>query len=165
MDTRSISMLNKGVLVEAVCVQLETEVELLSNSTAMARAEATGGESRPENKYDTRALEASYLAAGQGQRLLELRRLLAWFQALDCTRPFKTVVEGAAVRVEDDSGRIQVLFVGPVGGSEVKVDEQLVRVISLKAPLGRALRGLSEGEVAELVIPAGTQEWEILELV
>src|SRR5687768_11096256 len=88
---------------------LRDELSRLARGTDMARDEATSVESRPENQYDTRALEASYLAAGQGERLEALRLLLAWAE-VQRDDPTDTVEAGALALLEGPIGRQEVLF-------------------------------------------------------
>jgi transcription elongation GreA/GreB family factor len=132
---------------------------VLERITAMARDEATSPESRPENKYDTRALEASYLAAGQGPRLAELRQLVAW-AALE---PSSCAVGqlGALVHVEVDDVPRWVLL-GPRGGPSASCEGGEVGLVSVESPLGRALQGLAAGDDGELDRPSGVVGLEVL---
>jgi transcription elongation GreA/GreB family factor len=127
----------------------------------MARDEATSAESRPENQYDTRALEASYLAAGQGERLAELRLLAAWAEVQP--DDLADLVEaGALARVEPDHGEPQWVLLAPRGGTELRVGGVPVRLVSVSSPLGSALCGLAAGDVGEVETPRGPQRWTLL---
>ena len=154
--------MDKTGVVEAIRAQLREEYDGLTQMTAMSRDEATGGESKAENKYDTRALEASYLAAGQGQRLEELKHLLAWYEAFDPSRTSHRVADGALVETLSETGRSQWYFVAPAGGSRIERSGQRVQTISLKSPLGRALSGLERDDAATVESPQGTIELEII---
>ena len=72
----------KPVWLATVRTTLRAQLAALETMVGASRDEATNAESRPENKYDTRALEASYLAAGQGARLADLKQLVGWIEAL-----------------------------------------------------------------------------------
>jgi transcription elongation GreA/GreB family factor len=124
--------------------QLDQELATLARMTEMARDEATSAESRPENQYDTRALEASYLAAGQGQRLADLERLIAWVESQH-GRTYEQVQAGAIVGLSDGGW----LLMAPRGGIAVRVDGVEVRLVSAVSPLGESLCGLSEGDDAD----------------
>jgi len=152
-------MLDKVRVIEAFRESLRHEVKVLQTATSAARDEATSEESRPENEYDTRALEASYLAAGQGERLEELRRVLAWVGQLD-PRPLDVGAEGALldVRVGD---RPRCVLLGPRGGAQVTVEGTVVHLTSVLSPLGSALRGLRAGDVADIETPRGIEEVEV----
>lgn len=150
-------------LLETLRETLSRELDALGRATAMARDEATSAESRPENQYDTRALEASYLAAGQGERLEDLKRLVAWAQTLDADPPSR-VESGAVVVLEDDRGRTRTLLVAPRGGLTLDVDGHTVQVISASSPLGAALGGLTEGDEEEVDSPDGVTCWTVLSI-
>src|SRR5688500_7983704 len=102
-------MPSKTDVVEALRQALRAELAQLGRVTDMARDEATSAESRPENPYDTRALEASYLAAGQGERLTALRQLAAWAEVLGA-EPRDAVEAGALAQVALDEVPQWVLF-------------------------------------------------------
>jgi transcription elongation GreA/GreB family factor len=155
----------KHTVVKAIRAQLESELNGLIQMTAMSRDEATGGESKAENKYDTRALEASYLAAGQGQRLEDLRKLVGWYAAFQNARPFDRVSAGALVHIEDEEGLQKWLFVAPSGGNKVQVDAHVVHVISLHSPLGRALAGKQKDDASTVNSPRGLIEVEVLSVL
>ena len=61
-------MANKALLHQKILARLAADQELLLQSARAAHAEATDEQNKAENKYDTRALEASYLAQGQANR-------------------------------------------------------------------------------------------------
>jgi hypothetical protein len=50
--------MNKAMLVEAICKQLEVDLEAMKVAAKATHDAATNEESTPENEYDTRALEA-----------------------------------------------------------------------------------------------------------
>ena len=157
--------MNKAAVIRQIRDLLDAELEGLVQMTAMSRDEATGGQSKPENKYDTRALEASYLAAGQGQRLEELRRLTSWYQTLESSHRFDRVAEGALVQTETEEGAVQWLFIAPAGGTRVQYDNQNIQVVSLRSPLGSALAGCEADDAATVESPQGRIEVEVLAIL
>jgi hypothetical protein len=54
--------MNKRALIRKIVARLTGELEVYFRAAQASRAEATHEQSRAENKYDTRGLEASYLA-------------------------------------------------------------------------------------------------------
>jgi transcription elongation GreA/GreB family factor len=154
---------SKSRVIAALQERAKEALEAAQRAQAIATDEATSEHSKSEGKYDTRATEASYLARGQAQRVVQLRDLVAWYDQLDREASLSTVCPGALVRLEGD--RSQTLFVSPVGGGSVDVDGIQVKTISLASPLGRALSGLMEGDDVEFKTPGGTKELEILQLL
>lgn len=149
-------------MVRALRAALQAELDAVARAAEMARDEATSAESRPENQYDTRALEASYLAAGQGERLAAARLLSAWAEVLPAS-DFDRIEAGALARLDGSGGDRWVLF-APRGGLELDVDGARVTLISVSSPLGSALAGLGAGDDAEVDTPTGTQGWEVVEV-
>ena len=68
---------NKHKIVEALQQKLEADLVLLREAARATYEAATHEESKPENKYDTRGLEASYLAGAQAKRIGEVEELLS----------------------------------------------------------------------------------------
>ena len=156
--------MNKPAVIRAIRAALQTELDHLVHSTEAALSEATGEESHAENKYDTRALEASYLAGGQTERLLALKKRIAWFDVLSTgdLRPNSPVQAGALVQVEEDEIEWWC-FVAPEGGGlKVKVDGVDVTVIGPDAPIGRALLGSKEDDDVLVRTHRGDRELAVL---
>ena len=150
--------------VRALTQKVLDELEGLISATSMARDEATHGESRAENKYDTRAIEASYLAAGQGQRIEELRELLMWYRNLPDESHFERAETGALVGLEDEDGASRWVFLAKDGGTVATAGGVEVRAISPSSGLGAALLGLQEGDAGEVRTPKNTLEFEVIAL-
>ena len=152
--------LEKHKVHDALRATLEAELSILDAMVTAAREEATSAESRPENKYDTRALEASYLAAGQGERLATLRQLVAWARGLDAA-PQSAALPGALLHIQTDAGT-RWLVLAPTGGPTVQVDGHGISMVSTRSPLGQALAGSERDDAVEVDGPSGTYEAEVL---
>lgn len=143
--------MSKRELLARIVAQLQSELELLSAAALASHADATDQENKAENKYDTRGLEASYLAQGQSKAAEEAAQAVAQFQALS-VRDFaagEPIGLGALVAL-DGGARF---FVGPrAGGTEVKHDGVTVMVITPQSPLGRQLLGRKQGDTVSLEI-------------
>ena len=74
---------SKPQVVDALARSANEALEAAERAQAIAADEATSEQSKAEGKYDTRATEASYLARGQAERVVELRELVAWYGRLD----------------------------------------------------------------------------------
>ena len=66
--------MNKSEVIRKVIEALQSELETYIRAAKFSYTEATAEENRAENKYDTRGLEASYLAAGQANKVAEIER-------------------------------------------------------------------------------------------
>lgn len=156
--------MNKRTLLKAIITQLQAELQTFTRAAKSARAEATDEQSRAENKYDTRGLEASYLAAGQARQVAELESAIAAFDALSA-RPIplgEPIGMGALVELERNGERT-VYFIGPcAGGTEVICGKREVLVITQQSPLGGQLYGRRQGEPLDLNLGGKQQRAKVL---
>lgn len=149
--------MNKAELVRLILARLETDRETARQALESAREAATHAESKAENKYDTRGLEAAYLADGQRRRLHEIELALAAFRNLPASfaEQASAIRVGALVQLAHDDGERWV-FLGPdAAGLKVSLDDHDILVISPRSPLGQAL--LRRGEGDEVVLKVNGQ--------
>ncbi|HEX3625498.1 MAG TPA: transcription elongation factor GreAB [Verrucomicrobiae bacterium] len=146
--------MNKRALIKKIVAQLANELEVYFRAAAASRTEATHEQSKAENKYDTRGLEASYLARGQSRQAAEIQGAIAAFEDLAPRRfgDAEPVDVGAFVELETN-GEKAAYFIGPrAGGTEVVHDRQSVLVITPESPLGKQLIGRKQGDVLKLIL-------------
>lgn len=158
--------MDKKKLVQAIISQLETDLVALKAAAMETYAAATGEESQPENQYDTRALEASYLAGAQSQRVAEVEETLIAYKLLE-VRPFddQTPIGPTALVDVDLDGKKSLAFITPAsGGMVLKFEGQTIQVLTPKSPLGEALVGLKTGDFAVVDKADRTLEYEILKV-
>ena len=143
--------MNKQAVLEKILHQLRAELALFTTTARATHAEATHDENKAEDKYDTRGLEASYLAMGQLKQAEEAQLAVQTFEALT-VRAFgagDAISLGALVVIEGQ-GR-NCYFIGPrAGGTEVKLNGQTVLVITPQSPLGRQLMGRKQDDALQL---------------
>ncbi len=149
--------------MDALRTVLEQELSAVEAVAADARSEATGAESKQEGKYDTRATEASYLARGQAWRVVELRKLVAWFANLDGDHGPPVIGLGSLVELGGD--REEWVFLAPVGGTRTSIEGAVVGLVSPLSPLGAALIGLEVDDLASVATPQGTLEVEVIQVL
>ena len=144
--------MNKSVLREQIIARLQSELATQTAAAHLARDEAISEESKPENKYDTHSIEASYLAEGQARLAAEIQDNIAFYQSLPLPefQPDDTIAIGAIVETESN-GRTASYFLGPrAGGLEISSDHRTVLVLTPQSPLGRLLLGRRAGDVVSL---------------
>ncbi|MBX3017067.1 MAG: GreA/GreB family elongation factor [Bdellovibrionaceae bacterium] len=158
--------MDKKKLVQAIIAQLEKDIAALKAAALETYAAATGEESQPENEYDTRALEASYLAGAQGKRVAEVEESLMTYKLLE-VRDFddqKPIGPTALVDLDLD-GKKSLAFITPAsGGMVLKFEGQAIQVLTPKSPLGEALVGLKTGDFAIVDQANRTLEYEVLKV-
>ncbi|HXF09606.1 MAG TPA: GreA/GreB family elongation factor [Desulfuromonadaceae bacterium] len=158
--------MNKRALIKKIVTKLMDELDVYLRAAQFSRAEATHESSKAENKYDTRGLEASYLARGQSKQALEIKAAITEFENL----PVKNfgagdpIDLGAAVEL-DHAGECSVYFIGPrAGGTEVVHDKKEILVITPQSPLGSQLVGKKIGETFQLAVGDRKQAAKIIDV-
>lgn len=156
--------MDKKLLVQKIVAKLEEELLVLRAAAQQTYEAATGEESQPENQYDTRALEASYLAGAQSKRVAETEEALMIYKFLEIRNFTDHTPIGPTALVElDMDGRKSRVFVTPAaGGMTVSFEGQTLQVLTPKSPLGEALVGLKTGDFATIDKDQRTLEYEIL---
>ena len=156
--------MNKRAVIRKITSRLVGELEIYFRAAQASRAEATHESSKAENKYDTRGLEASYLARGQSKQAAELEAAFAEFEKL-VARKFsggEPIGIGALVELEH-GGENSFYFVGPrAGGTEVLHDKKEILVITPQSPLGEQLMGKKSGDRPQLDFGGGKQAARIV---
>lgn len=160
-----MTTLVKSELKSALLASLDAEIDAALTSAQDAQATASHEQNKPENQYDTLALEAAYLAHGQSERIRELQQLRIrigqW--TVPAYEEDDLAGNGALIQLQRmDKGNPgeRWIWIAPVGGRQLMVDNTPVQVVSLQAPLAQQLVRLGEGD--ELL--SGTERWEIMQL-
>lgn len=145
--------LNKGELLQQIIAALAADLDVLTRGAKASHAAATHEECAPDNKYDTTALEASYVAQGQANRAQQIRNALVNYQGLvmrdfDDETPIRLT---ALVTLEAGDGSEKTVFLGPdAGGLKIVSRAGECLVITPDSPLGRELLGKCCGDEIEL---------------
>jgi len=108
-----------------------------------ATHESTGGK-----QYDTRGLEAAYLAGGQARHTKEILDAIVLYESLTLKKfaPDDPIDLTALVELEADGGR-SWFFIGPKsGGLEIEHQGTEILVITPQSPLGQVLMGKKAGQ-------------------
>jgi transcription elongation GreA/GreB family factor len=156
--------MDKHGLIRALIASLEEDIARAIESAERTRAGAVHDEARPENDKDTRALEASYLARGQAQRVADLQVALKQvvFMEVRSFGPDDAIALSALVQLEslesEDETRWYLLACAG-GGRRIAHEGSHADVLTPEAPLGRALAGRHRGE--ELVLRIGGRVREL----
>lgn len=160
-------MIDKRTLLESIIAQLDRELELYGQSARAAHAEATHEQSKAENKYDTRGLEASYLAHGQSKQAAETEHARQQFTSL-AIRGFtagEPIDLGALVELELAKER-SWYFIGPrAGGMEVEQNGTSILIITPQSPLGSQLLGRKEGDKLKIKVGGRQEAYRIASVV
>ena len=150
--------MHKQTVIHLVIEQIDRDLHGLISSAKATHEEATHEQNKPENKYDTRALEASYLARGQSRQVMELEKARQEFESLDSADwPPRTPVEIGALLTLKSGLTEDVYLLGPrAGGIEIVCQGTAVTVITPQSPIGQQLLGKIEGD--SIMLPQGRDQ-------
>lgn len=161
--------MNKKDILQLIIEQLAHDLGIQFNAALTAHEASTHEENIPDNKYETLALEASYLAQGQANRAQEIRWALETYKQLALQDFDDTSAIGlsALVTMSCEDGSARTVFIGPLEGGMKVMDRQTgaeVVVITPASPLGRDLLGKSVGDPVRIGAGSGCKEFEIVEV-
>ena len=156
--------MDKKKLITTIIEQLEKDLKSLAQAAQATYEAATHEESKPENEYDTRGLEASYLAGAQAKRVGEIKEVLSMFKLSEIKdfKPLDAIAAMALVEVEYQSKLSLVLVMPKGGGIALQFEGKPIQVITPNSVLGEALVGLRAGETAEVETGGKIREYKIL---
>ena len=156
--------MNKRAIIQKITAQLVSELEIYFRAAQFSRAEATHESNKAENKYDTRGLEASYLARGQSEQAAELEAAIAEYQKLGVKKfaAADPIALGALIELEL-GGEKNFYFLGPrAGGTEIEHDRKEILVITPQSPLGEQLLNQTAGTTLKLKLGKETRPAKII---
>jgi transcription elongation GreA/GreB family factor len=156
--------MNKAQLVKQIIVSLTESLDVLEKAARASHEEATHESSKAESKYDTRGLEAAYLAGGQARQAKEILDSIKAYEAL-VTRDFASSEPiGLTALVElDADGTHSTYFIGPRnGGLEITHRRKEIIVITPRSPLGQNLVGRKAGQRWAAKLGGSTVKYHIV---
>ena len=158
--------MNKKNLIDGFTSLIERELSAIEAAARATLEAATHPESKAENKYDTRGLEASYLAGAQAKRVSEMQEVLGLFRTLAFKDldPDDPVQSTALVEVNLDGKKNILLLMPKGGGVQITHDGENVQIVTPASSLGEALLGLHVNEHAEFEVGNKIRRCEILKV-
>ncbi len=156
--------MNKAKIKKTFVDLLQQEESKYSDIAQKAREDAISGEAKQEAKYDTRAIEASYLAGSLARRKEELTLARQEIENIEI-KAQSMVLIGALVTTLEKTEPDYFWITENVGGYEAQCDGHLVRTLSIRSGLGRSLVNAEPGQVIEFSSPRGTREIQIISVV
>jgi len=155
--------MDKRALLKLFEDQMAADLAVLKKSAQAAHEAATHTESKAEDQYDTRGLEASYLAGAQSKRVLELEDLVALYRHVDIKHFTTTdaIASTACVELVSEGKPHHYLMMPLGGGRQAQFDGKTIHVITPQSPMGEALLGKKVGDEVEVSIQRNVKDYEI----
>ncbi len=156
--------MQKAHLIQQIVASLSETLALLEKAARASHAEATHESSKAESKYDTRGLEAAYLAGGQARQAKEILDSIKLYSALPVRdfAPEEPTDLTALVELDVDGTRA-LYFIGPRnGGLEIEYKRKEITVITPQSPLGQNLMGKKTGQRWTAKVGGSNVKYEII---
>ncbi len=153
---------NKAEILAELIQNLNDELTVIEQASRAAREAATHEESKPEDQYDTRGLEASYLAGAQAQRAAEIQGNIRTLHSLGALKPSegKAAIGAIITLAMEETNSTYILL--PVGGG-VRLSNSIT-VVTPASQLGKELTGRKVGDTFILQLRGQEKEYELLNI-
>jgi transcription elongation GreA/GreB family factor len=154
----------KQALLDQGIQKLEEELRGILAAAQAAHQAATHEESKAEDQYDTRGLEASYLAAAQTVRATELGDSIRNLKAIE-VREFtanEVIAPGALVDVESAGRKSRFFLLSHGGGLSLQGQGLVTLILTPSSPLGEGLLGKRVNDVIEIELKTGFKEYRVV---
>ncbi len=158
--------MNKNLLIRKLIELTKSNLQVAYDAAQSTYDIATNEESKAENKYDTRGLEASYLAGAQAERVADIKATLASYENLNI-RTFtedNKIALTALVEICSNGKHSLVLLMPKGGGQNIEFEQQQIQVITPASPLGKNLIGKEIGDVIQISAGDKMRDYEILKI-
>ncbi len=148
----------KKQIVKYLREQISTKLENAKEAYQSGHEHATEPELVAESKYDTRGVEAGYLAGAQKKRVEELKQELELLDEMVLDHSTESVSVGSLVELRfNDQTRLYFIS-STSGGSMIEIEGSVVLVVSAFSPIGSEVIGLQEGDTFELETKSSESE-------
>lgn len=143
---------SKNDLIQHVISTLREDLEVLRKAAVETHKDSTGDNSKAEGKYDTRGLEASYLADAQAAKVVSLEENITKLGQIstDDFDDSEPISQGAMVLIGTDDEELSYIILPAGGGITMQAQGLDFVVITPASPIGAVLAGKSVGDTLEL---------------
>jgi hypothetical protein len=158
--------MDKQLLLKNLLSTLRLQAESALAASQNAHAEATHEESKPENEYDTRGLEAGYLAEAQAARAAEISRSIRVLEEfrLPLFAKKDPVALGALIEAECLGKKAHYFFLPAGAGVPLSLEGKGVMVLTPASRLGQEFQGKRVGDSLELESKSQVREYTIISI-
>jgi hypothetical protein len=156
--------MKKAHLLRQIVASLTESLGVLERAARASHEEATHESNKAESKYDTRGLEAAYLAGGQARQAKEILDSITVYEALAIKdfAPGEPIDLTALVELDTDGIRSTYFIAPKNGGLEIEHQRKEIMVITPQSPLGQNLMGRNAGQRWTAKIGGSTVRYHIV---
>lgn len=154
----------KEKILTQLKIQLQADLDAATQAYETAHNLVTDEQLKAEGKYDTRAIEAGYLAGAQKKRKEELEQEIALIEEVSLDHTNQKVCVGSLAQVEYNNMKRWYFVSSTSGGTMLNIDGVGVLVISAFSPIGSEMIGLEAGESFEVESAQGLREYQVISI-
>lgn len=155
-------MIDKKKIVDALIEKLNAELVEVESAAKSTKDLVTADDLKSEGKYDTRAIEASYLASAQNKRVEEIKLDIQMLEDLSLTIGPALKMQLGSLGLIACNQQERFYFLSTTsGGSMLMIDNNPILVISVFSPIGDAALGHGPGESFEVETPKETRLYKV----
>lgn len=158
-----MSVMKKEMVAQALLGHLKEEFDKAQEVYENSRGASQEADMAQEGKYDTRAIEAGYLAGALKKRVDELDMDVKMIEELIEELPKGQKVQiGSLVELKFNNQTRHYFITPTAGGTMLNVDGKGLLVISVFSPIGNEVLDLEAGDVFDVETGDITREYEVI---
>lgn len=156
--------MDKKEIVKILLDQLDNEILKLQKIAKSAQEYANSESVKSDGKYDTRGVEAGYLAGAQLKRLEELKLEKKLLEDMELKKfgEKDEIAIGALLEIKFNNTQKKYFLSSTAGGSMAKIENEVILVISAFSPIGAEAIGLKKGDEFELDFKGEVRNYQIV---
>ena len=154
-------MIDKTKIVDELLTKAKEDLAQAKAAFSTTKEHTCSAELKSEGKYDTRSIESGYLAGAQQVRVNELEQEVELLEKIELDHKNDTISVGSLVEIEFNNLKKLYFISSTSGGTMLRIDGQMILVISALSPIGTSAIGLSSEDNFEVETKNETREYTI----
>ncbi len=155
-------MIEKKTVIDQLKANIQKELDAAKQAYDTSHKHATDQDLKADGKYDTRSIEAGYLAGAQMKRVNELEEEFKLIEEVNIDHKPDMVSVGSLISLRHN-GQERFYFISSTsGGTMINVEGQVVLIISAFSPIGTEVLSLKAGESFEVEVAGKTREYDLI---
>ena len=157
--------LDKRKILKELTNKAQKELKAAQEAYNSSHQHVTDEDLKSEGKYDTRSVEAGYLASAQKGRVEERQLEIQLLDEIVLDHDPQHIGVGSLVELLHNNQKRLYFISSTSGGTPLLIDGSPILVISAFSPIGEQAIGLEKGESFEVVLNnTQTREYEVISI-
>lgn len=157
-----MKQIDTKVILKKLILHLEAELARQLDVKNASDEYKKSDDFKQESKYDTRAIEAGYLAGALHKRYEENKLELELLKIIELPKVYNHVQVGHLVCLLDNDQYVYYFILPITGGRVIRFEDAQIQIISNKSPIGSAILGLEVNESFDFQGPKEVKELEVV---